>query len=50
MIEILSPLSKGLMQLVALISIGLLITLAVLAPEVKSKITNIKLIICWVLS
>lgn len=45
MIEILSPLSKGLMQLVALISIGLLITLAVLAPEVKGKITNIKLAI-----
>ena len=43
MIEILSPLSKGLMQLVALSSIGLLITLAVLAPEVKGKISNIKL-------
>jgi len=45
MIEILSPLSKGLMQLMALSSIGLLITLAVLATEVKGKITNIKLAI-----
>ncbi len=45
MIEILSPLSKGLMQLMALSSIGLLITVAVLATEVKGKITNIKLAI-----
>ncbi len=43
MIEILSPLSKGLMQLMALSSIGLLITLAFLAIEVKGKITNVKL-------
>ena len=45
MIELLSPLSKGLMQLMALSSIGLLITLAVLAPEVKGQITNNKLAI-----
>ncbi len=45
MIEILSPLSKGLMQLMALSSIGLLITLAFLAIEVKGKITNVKLAI-----
>jgi cytochrome c oxidase assembly factor CtaG/putative copper export protein len=45
MIEILSPLSKGLMQLMTLSSIGLLITLTVLAPEVKGQITNVKLAI-----
>ena len=45
MIEILSPLSKGLMQLMALSSIGLLITLSVLAPEVKGQITNKRLAI-----
>jgi putative copper resistance protein D len=57
MIEILSPLSKGLMQLMALSSIGLLITLAVLATEVKGKITNVKLAVrskkflfAWLLS
>ena len=57
MIEILSPLSKGLMQLMALSSIGLLITLAVLAIEVKGKIINVKLAVrskkflfAWLLS
>jgi cytochrome c oxidase assembly factor CtaG/putative copper export protein len=57
MIEILSPLSKGLMQLMALSSIGLLIALAVLAIEVKGKITNVKLAVrskkflfAWLLS
>ncbi|CAB4548931.1 unannotated protein [freshwater metagenome] len=43
MIEILSPLTKGLMQLIGLTSIGLLITLSVLAGEVKGEITNSKI-------
>jgi putative copper resistance protein D len=43
MIEILSPLTKGLMQLIGLTSIGLLITLSVLAGEVKGEITNTKI-------
>jgi cytochrome c oxidase assembly factor CtaG/putative copper export protein len=57
MIETLSPLSKGLMQLIALCSVGLFITLAVLAGEVKGKITDLKLtirakkfLLAWLLS
>jgi putative copper resistance protein D len=57
MIETLSPLSKGLMQLIALSSAGLFITLAVLADEVKGKITDLKLsirakrfLLAWLLS
>ena len=57
MIETLSPLSKGLMQLIALSSVGLFITLAVLADEVKGRITDLKLtirakrfLLAWLLS
>ena len=44
MIEILSPISKGLLQLISLSSVGLFITLAVLADEVKGKISDTKLV------
>ena len=44
MIEILSPISKGFLQLISICSIGLFITLAVLADEVKGKISDTKLV------
>ena len=43
MIEILSPISKGFLQLISISSIGLFITLAVLADEIKGKISDTKL-------
>ena len=44
MIEILSPIFKGLMQLTGVLSIGLLLTLSFLDSDVKGGITNIKLV------
>ena len=44
MIEILSPISKGLMQLSGVLSIGLLLTLSFLDSDIKGGITNIKLV------
>ena len=44
MIEILSPISKGFLQLISISSIGLFITLAVLADEIKGKISDTKLV------
>ena len=44
MIEILSPLAKGLMQLTGVLSIGLIIAIAFLDLEVKGKVLNTKLI------
>ncbi len=44
MIEILSPLSKGLMQLTAVLSIGLIIAIAFLDTDIKGKVANIALI------
>ena len=44
MIEILSPLSKGLMQLTGVLSIGLLITLSFLDQDIKGAIKNHSLI------
>ena len=40
MIEILSPLSKGLMQLTGVLSIGFLLTLSFLDLDIKAAITN----------
>ena len=57
MIEILSPISKGLMQLTGVLSIGLLLTLSFLDSDIKGGITNIKLVkktkailLAWLLS
>ena len=57
MIEILSPISKGLMQLTGVLSIGLLLTLSFLDSDIKGRITNIKLVkktkailLAWLLS
>jgi len=44
LIEILSPLAKGLMQLTGVLSIGLIIAIAFLDLEVKGKVLNTKLI------
>ena len=44
MVEILSPISKGLLELISIATVGLFITLAVLADEVKGKITDTKLV------
>ena len=44
MIEILSPISKGFLQLISISSIGLFITFAVLADEIKGKISDSKLV------
>ncbi len=44
MIEILSPIFKGLMQLTGILSIGLLLTLSFLDSDVKGGITNLKLV------
>ena len=44
MIEILSPLSKGLMQLTAVLSIGLIIAIAFLDTDIKGKVANNALI------
>jgi len=44
LIEILSPISKGLMQLTGVLSIGLLLTLSFLDSDIKGGITNIKLV------
>ena len=44
MIEILSPIFKGLMQLTGVLSIGLLLTLSFLDSDVKGGITNLKLV------
>ena len=44
MIEILSPLAKGLMQLTGVLSIGLIIAIAFLDLEVKGKVLNTRLI------
>lgn len=44
MLEILSPLSLGLMQLVGVLSIGLLITLSFLESDKKGGLSNTKLI------
>ncbi len=44
MIEILSPIFKGLMQLTGVLSIGLLLTLSFLDSDLKGGITNIKLV------
>ena len=43
MIEILSPLSKGLMQLTGVLSIGLLLTLGFLETDVKGAVSNFRL-------
>ena len=43
-VEILSPISKGLLELISIATVGLFITLAVLADEVKGKITDTKLV------
>jgi putative copper resistance protein D len=43
MIEIFATLSNGLMQLAALVAIGLMISLAALAEDVKGSISNTKL-------
>ena len=43
MIEILSPLSKGLMQLTGVLSIGLLLTLGFLETDVRGAVSNFKL-------
>ena len=43
MVEILSPISKGLLELISIATVGLFVTLAVLADEVKGKITDTKL-------
>ena len=40
MIEILSPLSKGLMQLTAVLSIGLIIAIAFLDTDIKGRVAN----------
>jgi len=45
MIEILSPITKGLLQLISLATVGLFITLAVLANETKGQLSDIKLAI-----
>ena len=57
MIEILAPISKGLMQLTGVLSIGLLLTLSFLDSDIKGGITNIKLVkktkaflLAWLLS
>ena len=57
MAEILSPISKGLLELTSIATVGLFITLAVLADEVKGKITDTKLVTrtrkllwCWLLA
>ena len=57
MIEILSPIFKGLMQLTGVLSIGLLLTLSFLDSDIKGGITNIKLVkktkaflLAWLLS
>jgi len=42
-IEILSPLSKGLMQLTGVLSIGLLLTLGFLETDVRGAVSNFKL-------
>ena len=44
MIEILSPLSKGLMQLTGVLSIGFLLTLSFLDLDIKAAITNTPLV------
>ena len=44
MIEILSPLAKGLMQLTGVLSIGLLIAIAFLDLDLKGKVLNSSLI------
>ena len=43
MIEILSPLSKGLMQLTGVLSIGLLLTLGFLETDVRGAVSNFRL-------
>ncbi len=43
MIEILSPLSKGLMQLSGVLSIGLLLTLGFLETDVRGAVSNFRL-------
>ena len=57
MIEILSPLSKGLMQLTGVLSIGFLLTLSFLDLDIKAAITNKPLmkktrlfLVSWLLS
>ena len=57
MIEILSPLSKGLMQLTGVLSIGFLLTLSFLDLDIKAAITNKPLVkktrlflVSWLLS
>jgi putative copper resistance protein D len=44
LIEILSPLSKGLIQLTAVLSIGLIIAIAFLDTDIKGKVANNALI------
>ena len=44
MIELLSPLTKGLMQLTGVLSIGLLIAIAFLELDSKGRVTNYALI------
>ena len=44
MIELLSPLTKGLMQLTGVLSIGLLIAIAFLELDSKGRVTNFALI------
>ena len=44
LIEVLSPITKGLMQLTGLLSIGLLIAIAFLELDSKGRVTNSALI------
>lgn len=44
MIEVLAPLSKGLIQLLGVLSIGLLVAIAFLDKDIKGEVTNLGLI------
>jgi len=44
MIEVLAPLSKGLVQLLGVLSIGLLIAIAFLDKDIKGAVSNLGLI------
>ena len=47
MIEVLAPLSKGLVQLLGVLSIGLLIAIAFLDKDITKKISRMNIIINW---
>ena len=44
MIEILSPISKGLMQLAGVLSIGLLLSICFLDTDIKGAVNNAKIV------